>query len=61
MIETARRRLRALVAEDLRDPRLSYRAIAIRRRCTERLVGDVASEHGLVRRLNKAAARCEGR
>lgn len=50
-IERARHQLRALIAEDLKDLDLSYRQIAIRRECTEKLVADVAKEHGLARRI----------
>lgn len=49
-LEAARQELRALVAEDLKDKAVSYRQIAIRRGCTEKLVGDVAKERGLAHR-----------
>ena len=53
-IERARHQLRALITEDLRNLDQSYRQIAIRRGCTEKLVADVAKEHGLARRVGTA-------
>lgn len=55
-LESARRQLRALVAKDLRDRNLSYRDIAARHGCTEKLVGNVASEYRLARRPTKEGA-----
>jgi transposase-like protein len=53
----ATRELHAAILEDLKDPSITYRRIALRHGCTEATVGLVARANGLLRRKKQKSSQ----